>query len=89
MYRVEWLDTAFEQMDELIREHPVLEQAFAAGLQRLARDLTQWPAEVGESRPNDRRIGFFGPLVVYYRVLSSERVVRVIAVHLRPHQADG
>lgn len=86
MSRVEWLDAAFTQMDELIRAHPVLHLAFAVGLQRLARDLSQWPGEVGESRPNGRRIGFFGPLVVYYRVFATERVVRVISVHLRPHQ---
>lgn len=89
MYRLEWLNAAFDQTDQLIRGYPVLEPAFAAGLQRLARDLSQWPTEVGESRPNDRRIGFFGPLVVYYRVLESERVVRIISVHLRPHQANG
>jgi plasmid stabilization system protein ParE len=89
MYRVEWLDTAFNQTDELIRGHPVLQDAFAAALQRLTRDLSQWPLEVGESRPDGRRIGFFGPLVVYYRVLASERVVRVISVHLRPHRAGS
>ncbi|MBA4064175.1 MAG: hypothetical protein C0501_10765 [Isosphaera sp.] len=87
MYRLDWLDAGFEQMDALIRNHPVLEAAFAAGLRRLARDLSQWPNEVGESRPSGRRIGFFGPLVVYYKVLEEERVTRVISVHLRPHLA--
>lgn len=89
MYRVEWLNVAFDQMDELIQDHPVLEKAFAVGLQRLARDLSQWPGEVGESRPNDRRIGFFGPLMVYYRVLEPERVVRLISVHLYPSQSNN
>jgi plasmid stabilization system protein ParE len=84
MYGIEWLETAFEQMAAPVRDNPVLEERFAAGLQRLARDLSQWPLEVGESRPNDRRIGFFGPLVVYYRVREPERVVRVISVHLSP-----
>ena len=86
MFRVEWPDMAFEQMGELIRTHPALAPAFAVGLQRLARDLSQWPDEVGESRPNDRRIAFFGPLVVYYRIVPAERVVRVIAVYLNPHR---
>jgi plasmid stabilization system protein ParE len=84
MYRLDWLQTAFDQVNSLIRKHPVLEVVFAAGLQRLARDLSQWPTEVGESRPNGRRIGFFGPFVVYYRVLESDRAVRIISVHLRP-----
>jgi hypothetical protein len=86
MYRVEWLDAAFDQMGELIRTHPDRQQAFAAALQRLDRDLTQWPEDVGESRPNGRRVGIFGPLVVYYRVLADERVARVISVHLRRPQ---
>ena len=89
MCRVEWLDTAFNQMDELIRGHPVLQDAFAAGLQRLARDFSQRRMEVGESRPDGRRIGFFGPLVVYYGVLVPERVVRIISVHLRSHRPDA
>jgi plasmid stabilization system protein ParE len=84
MYRLDWLQTAFDQVNSLIRKHPVLEAVFAAGHQRLARDLSQWPTEVGESRPNSRRIGFFGTFVVYYRVLESERAVRIISVHLRP-----
>lgn len=49
MYRVEWLDAAFDQMDELIRDYPDRRQAFASALQRLSRDLSQWPGDVGES----------------------------------------
>jgi len=89
MYRVEWVDAAFDQTDEIIRANPVLHPAIAVGLQRVSRDLSQWPTEVGESRPNGRRVGFFGPLVVYYRVLTVERVARVISVHLRPHESDA
>lgn len=84
MYGIEWLETAFEQMAALVRDRPILQEQFSVDLQRLARDLSQWPLEVGESRPNDRRIGFFGALVVYYRVRESERVVRVISIHLSP-----
>lgn len=87
MYRLDWLDTGFEQMADLIRDHPELLGAFAAALRRLSRDLSGWPNEVGEARPAGRRIGFFGPLVVYYRVSEEERVARVISVHLRPPPA--
>lgn len=48
MHRVEWLQVAFDQVGELIQNNPDRREEFATGLQRLARDLAQWPTEVGE-----------------------------------------
>ena len=44
--------------------------------QRLRRN----PDQVGESRPNDRRVAFEPPLGLMFRVLDADRIVRVLNV---------
>jgi hypothetical protein len=43
----------------------------------LNSELRRDPNDVGESRPNNRRIAFAGPLVVVFRVDQATSTVRV------------
>jgi hypothetical protein len=82
MFAVVWSHEAFEQMNGIVSRHPARKREFAAALHILAQLLNVSPAEVGESREEDFRILFVGPLVIDYRVDDAQRIVEVVRVSL-------
>ncbi len=80
-YEIQWLQSA---LDELAR-------AWTAAPSQVRKEITQASYEIdaqlimnpddqGESRPNGRRIAFFLPLGLIYRVDSQNAVVTVLHV---------
>jgi len=56
----------------------------------LDRQLSLDPGDVGESRPDGKRIGYSLPLGIHFRVREADRLVRVLTVWLcsRPGDPD-
>lgn len=78
-FRVRWTRTARDQLAEIWLAHSDQSGVTAAAHQvelLLARD----PANQGEERPNNRRVIFFAPLVVLYRIDTTAKVVTVVGV---------
>ena len=82
-YQLAWSDTGFGQMELIVRNHPGLKNRLAAALRRLSDHLGYDPTRQGESREDDRRIAFFDPLVVDFRVVQADRRVVILSVRLR------
>jgi hypothetical protein len=75
--------TAFERMNQLIRDNPHRVPEFAAALQAMTAELTRDPASAGESRTGRYRIAFFDPLIVSFYPAPAERRVYVVRIRLR------
>ncbi len=82
-FTIGWDVISFDQMALIVRTHPEHRALLADALQELTRSLRSAPGETGESREGDDRIGFFGPLVVAFRVFPAEQRVQVANVRLR------
>jgi hypothetical protein len=54
--------------------------AVATAANTLDHQLEQDPSDVGESRPDNRRIAFEKPLIVVFRIDFSATVVKVLRV---------
>jgi plasmid stabilization system protein ParE len=78
-YDVIWLPDAEQELAEVWLNAPnrnlVSQAAFGIDL-----SIEADPNNVGESRPNERRIFFVPPLGIIYRVLESPQRVEVIHV---------
>jgi hypothetical protein len=83
MFAVVWSHEAFEQMNGIVTRHPARKAELAGALRTLAQLLSVSPAEAGESREDDFRILFVGPLVVDYRVDSEQQIAEVVSIALR------
>lgn len=78
MFALVWTEHALDDLaDAWVSVDPVTRDRIEAALHKLNTNLQHHPNEVGESRPGDYRIGFAGPLVVFFRVDATNRVVRV------------
>lgn len=82
-FAVTWANAAFDEMQRLILANPDRVTEIRNGLQELSKAVGADPLGHGESREKDRRVGFFGPLVVVYRVIATADRVVVSAVRLR------
>jgi len=73
----------FDDMQGLILVNGDRRAEIQDALRELSNTLGHDPLGHGESRENNRRIGFFGPLVIVYRVIATADRVVVSAVKLR------
>lgn len=78
-YTVVWTPAAENALTQIW-----LDSTFRGGVTRASQvvddRLRQFGPQVGESRPNDRRITFEAPLGVLFRVDEPARVVTVLYV---------
>lgn len=87
MFRIVWGPVAFERMQQLISTNPQRRAEFAAALQKLTSILRSEAAEWGESRNENVRVGFVGPLAVLVRVDEDDAAVMVADLELFDEQA--
>ena len=80
-YHIEWLQSASDELTAIwIAAPSPLRKTITAASHALDKQLQINPDQQGESRPNDRRIAFFPPLSVTFRVDEKSAVVTVIHV---------
>lgn len=79
MFRVHWNRWAINQL-ATIWNGAADQSAVTAASYRIERLLIRDPENVGEDRPNGRRVIFDTPLVVLYRVDTATNTVTVVAV---------
>jgi plasmid stabilization system protein ParE len=78
MFSVVWTDHALDDLANLwVTVDPQTRNRIEAAVNWLNVALQLDPNEVGESRPNNRRIAFAGPLVISFRVEGASSTVRV------------
>jgi plasmid stabilization system protein ParE len=78
-FRVRWKKVARDQLATVWLAHA--DQAgVTAAAHRIEQSLRHDPENVGEDRPNGRRVIFDAPPVVPYRVNTAANVVRIVAV---------
>lgn len=78
MYTVVWTDHAYDDLaDVWVAVDPPTRDRVEAAVNWLNSELRRDPNDVGESRPNNRRIAFAGPLVIVFRVNEQTSTVRV------------
>lgn len=82
MFLVTWSEAAFEQMQQLLLDHPSRRTDFVYALRTLERELNQSADMWGESRGGNDRLGFPGPLSVLVEVDPDDRTVTVLRVTL-------
>jgi plasmid stabilization system protein ParE len=78
-YNIEWVEAAEDDLADIWLRTPD-RPAVTAAAAAIDRCLEQDPENEGESRPNGRRIAFFSPLGVRYRVVPGKRAVQVLRV---------
>lgn len=79
MFRVHWTPTAANQL-ATVWTGAADQNAVTAASHRIELLLRHDPQNVGEDRPNGRRVIFDTPLVVLYRVDTATNTVTVVAV---------
>lgn len=83
MFALVWMDEAFEDMDQIVRENPGRTAELALALRDLTTRLASNPGNVGESRDEDDvRVMFTGPLTVFFRVDEEDKVVEIGRIRL-------
>lgn len=82
MFRVRWERRALDELTDLwTQADSATRQALTAASHTIDRRLARDPLNEGESRPRGRRIAFFPPLAVLFRVENDGQTVSVL--HLR------
>lgn len=83
MYRVDWLQTALDQLAALwTPADSVLRQAITAASHEIDRQLQIDPYIRSESRPGGRRVFFAPPLGILFRLEADGHTVSVLRVWL-------
>ncbi len=81
MFRVEWLETALEELAALwLRADSESRRLVTAAARALDEALTDRPEEKGESRAEGERVFFSFPLGVVFDVDHNRSVARVLHV---------
>jgi mRNA-degrading endonuclease RelE of RelBE toxin-antitoxin system len=80
-YEILWLQSALDELTRAWTAAPShVRQAITKVSHEIDAQLIVNPEDQGESRPKGRRIAFFPPLGITYRVDSQNSVVFVIHV---------
>ena len=80
-FHIEWLQSALDELNVIWLEATSQQRkAITAASHAVDKRLPINPDEQGESRPKGRRIAFFPPLGVTFRVDAQNAVVVVIHV---------
>jgi hypothetical protein len=82
MFTTVWSNEAFDRMGQIVRNNPARSPELGAALREMSDLLARDPLETGESRWDDWRVTFPGPLAVYYRVDVEHQVVEIAQVRL-------
>ena len=89
MFTVIWDDPAFDQMNALIQWYPELRSEFRAALRILNEYWTDHGDTWGESRDDNSRLGFQGPLSVLIRVDEESEAIVIEEVQLNRNAPRG
>ena len=84
-YTVVWIAEA-ERKLAAIWGNVTDREAIANAANFLDRQLARNPADVGESRPDGRRIAYCLPLGIRFRILEEDRLVKVLTVWSCGHE---
>jgi plasmid stabilization system protein ParE len=76
MYRVRWTRKASNQL-AAIWTNAADQNAITVASHRIDQALASDPENQGEDRPNNRRVMFEPPLLVFYRIDNSNNTVIV------------
>jgi hypothetical protein len=80
-YRVDWLQTALDQLTEIwMQADALLRKAITQATHQIDRQLERDPLAQSESRPDGRRILHSPPLGVLFRIELDGRTVSVLRV---------
>jgi hypothetical protein len=81
MYRVEWLQSALDELaDAWAKADSVQRQAITTASHAIEQQLQRNAPNEGEPRPRGRRIAFVPPLAVTFRVEADGQTVTVLHV---------
>ncbi len=79
MFDVEWLQSALDELTSYwIRANSVERDAITKASDQLEQQLRVSARNLGESRPRGRRIAFFPPLAITFRVEPDGKTVTVL-----------
>jgi hypothetical protein len=82
MYRLDWLQSAVNELtDGWLEADAEQRSAISAALREIELHLERDPLDMGESRANNRRVGFAPPLSVFFSI--DERMKIVTILHVR------
>jgi plasmid stabilization system protein ParE len=80
-YRIVWLQSALDELTEIWTQAPSqLRKTITKASHAIDTQLVVNPEQRGESRPKGRRVDFFPPLGVCYRVDVQDGIVAVVHV---------
>ena len=80
-YHLVWLQSALDELTEIwTNAPPPLRKGITKASHSIDTQLVVNPEEKGESRPEGRRVEFFAPLGVTYRVDVQDRMVVIVHV---------
>jgi hypothetical protein len=83
MYRVEWLETALDELATIwVQSNLDEREAVTSACQSVETRLRNNPSEQGESRSGRRRIAFFPPLVISFQIELDGETVTVLNVRM-------
>ena len=81
MFRVEWLQTALDELSDLwLQADSTQRQAITAATHIVEQRLLNDPINEGESRSGNRRITFVPPLAVRFQIEADGQTVTVLQV---------
>ncbi len=85
MFRVAWLKSARDELGTAWTDaDSELRQAITRSAHLIDQALSRSPEQCGESRSGTKRVAFFDPLGVEFRISAAERQVVVRRVWLLP-----
>lgn len=81
MFRVRWAEAALDELAALwLQADSALRETITAAAHQIDQQLQANPYGLGESRPEGRRVLFFYPLGVSFRVEQDEQTVSVLHI---------
>jgi hypothetical protein len=90
MGQVLWTESALDELAALwLEADSVRRQAITAAQAEIDRLLENSPDDVGESRPNHRRVAFVPPLGVVFSVQESNKAAKVLRIWTIPGRSSA
>jgi hypothetical protein len=81
IYQVLWTESSSDELATLwLEADAALRPIITAAQSQIDHLLERSPAEVGESRPGNRRVAFVPPLGIVFSVQEADVLVKVLRV---------
>ena len=81
MFTIRWRRSARDELaTRWIDADSALRKAITVATHEIEKELSKNPETKGESRPNDRRIFFYAPLGVLFKVNAEKATVVILHV---------